>query len=64
MSPLGGEIELYGSSSCVGVLRSWLNAEGILTLPMFLLGDGSLITNVNVLLLLDGVGCCCLFLLL
>ena len=29
--------------SCVGDLRSLLNTEGILTLPMFLLSDGSLI---------------------
>ena len=41
--PLGGGIELCGSSSCVGGLRSLLNTEGILTLPMFLLSDGSLI---------------------
>ena len=40
---LGGGIELCGSSSCVGGLRSLLNTEGILTLPMFLLSDGSLI---------------------
>ena len=31
------------SSSCLGGLRSLLNTEGILTLPMFLLSDGSLI---------------------
>ena len=30
-APLGGGIELYGSSSCVGSLRSLLNTEGILT---------------------------------
>ena len=41
--PLGGGIELCGSSSCLGGLRSLLNTEGILTLPMFLLSDGSLI---------------------
>ena len=41
--PLGGGIELCGSSSCVGGFRSLLNTEGILTLPMFLLRDGSLI---------------------
>ena len=41
--PLGGEIELCGSYSCVGGLRILLNTEGILTLPMFLLSDGSLI---------------------
>ena len=40
---LGGEIELCGSSSCLGGLRSLLNTEGILTLPVFLLHDGSLI---------------------
>ena len=39
---LGG-IELCGISSCVGGLRSLLNTEGILTLPMFLLSDVSLI---------------------
>ena len=42
-APLGWGIELCGSSSCVGSLRSLLNTEGILTLPLFLLGDGSLI---------------------
>ena len=42
-APLGGGIELCGSSSCVGGLRSLLNTEGILTFPMFLLSDGSLI---------------------
>ena len=42
-SPLGQEIELCGISSCVGGLRSMLNTEGILTLPMFLLSDGFLI---------------------
>ena len=41
--PLGGGIELCGSSSCLGGLRSLLNMEGILTLPMFLLSNGSLI---------------------
>ena len=40
---LGGGIELCGSSSCLEGLRSLLNTEGILTLPMFLLSDGSLI---------------------
>ena len=40
---LGVGIELCGSSSCLGGLRSLLNTEGILTLPMFLLSDGSLI---------------------
>ena len=35
-------IELCKSCSCVGGLRSLLNTEGILTLPMFLLSDGSL----------------------
>ena len=42
-SPLGEGIELCGSSSCLGGLRCLLNAEGILTLPMFLLSGGSLI---------------------
>ena len=42
-APLGRGIELCGSSSCLGGLRSLLNTEGILTLPMFLLSDGSLI---------------------
>ena len=42
-APLGWGIELCGSSSCVWGLRSLLNTEGILTLPMFLLSDGSLI---------------------
>ena len=32
--PLGGGIELCGSSSCVGDLRSFLTTEEILTLPM------------------------------
>ena len=41
--PLGGMIELCGSSSCLEGLRSLLNTEGILTLPVFLLSDGSLI---------------------
>ena len=41
--PLGWEIELCGSCSCLGGLRSLLNTEGILTLPIFLLSDGSLI---------------------
>ena len=47
--PLGGEIELCRSSSCVGGLKSLLNTEGILdtegilTLPICLLSDGSLI---------------------
>ena len=39
--PLGMGIELCGSSSCLGGLRSLLNTEGILTLPRFLLIDGS-----------------------
>ena len=42
-APLGGEIELCGSSSCLEGLRNLLNTEGILTLPMFLFSDGSLI---------------------
>ena len=41
--PLGWGIEVCGSSSCLEGLRSLLNTEGILTLPMFLLSDGSLI---------------------
>ena len=40
---LGRGIEPCGSSSCLGGLRSLLNTEGILTLPLFLLSDGSLI---------------------
>ena len=39
----GWGIDLCGSSSCLGALRSLLNTEEILTLPMFLLSDGSLI---------------------
>ena len=42
-APWGGGIELCGSASCLEGLRSLLNTEGILTLPMFLLSDGSLI---------------------
>ena len=42
-APLGWGIELCGSSSCPGGLRNLLNTEGILTLSMFLLSDGSLI---------------------
>ena len=42
-APLGWGIELCGSSSCLEGLRSLLNTDGILTLPMFLLSDGSLI---------------------
>ena len=42
-TPLGREIELCRSSSCLGGYRSLLNTEGILTLPMFLLSEGSLI---------------------
>ena len=42
-APLGGGIEVCGRSSCQGGLRNLLNTEGILTLPMFLLSDGSLI---------------------
>ena len=38
---VGGE-NYVGSSSCMHGLRSLLNTEGILTLPMFLLSDGSL----------------------
>ena len=40
---IGWGIELCGSSSCLGDLRSLLNTEGILALSMFLLSDGSLI---------------------
>ena len=40
--PLGG-IELCHCSSCVWSLSSLLNTERIVTLPMFLLSDGSLI---------------------
>ena len=43
MPPLDGKMELLGCSSCVQGLRSLLNAEGILTWPMLLLSDGSLI---------------------
>ena len=43
LPPLGGGIELCGHSSCLGALRSLWNTEGILTLPMFLFSDGSLI---------------------
>ena len=46
-APLRWGIELCGISSCLGVLRSLLNTEGILTLPMFLLNDGSLIQMLN-----------------
>ena len=42
-APLGGGIELCGSSSYVGGLRSLLTTEGVLTFPMFLLSDRSLI---------------------
>ena len=42
-APLGWGIELCGRSSCVGGLGSLLNTEGILTLPLFLLSEGSLI---------------------
>ena len=41
--PLDGAIELCGSSNCLESLRCLLNTEAILTLPMFLLSDGSLI---------------------
>ena len=40
---LGWGIELYDCSSCLGGLRSLLDTEVILTLPMFLLSDESLI---------------------
>ena len=43
VAPLGWGIELYGGSNCLRGLRSLLNTEGILTLPMFLLSDESLI---------------------
>ena len=42
-APLGWATELCASSTCLGGLRSLLNTEGILTLPMFLLSDGSFI---------------------
>ena len=42
-APFGRGIELFGSSSCLAGLRSLLNTGGILTLPVFLLSDGSLI---------------------
>ena len=42
-APLGWGIELCGCSSCLEGLRSLLNTVWILTLPMFLLNDGSLI---------------------
>ena len=61
VSPLGVGIELCGSSSCLGGLRRLLNTEEIVTLPMFLLSDGY---KCEVLLLLNGVGCCSLCLLL
>ena len=41
-APLGGGIELCGCSSLSVRLRSLLNTEGILSLPMFLLSYGSL----------------------
>ena len=41
--PLRWGIELYGHSSCLGGERSLFHTEGILTLPMFLLSNGSLI---------------------
>ena len=59
----GGGIELCGCSSFVSGLRSLLNTEGILTLPMFLLSDGSLIQMWSASLF-DHIGCCCLCLLL
>ena len=42
-APLDWGIQLCGSSSCVWGFRSLLNTEGIMTLPMFLLSDISLI---------------------
>ena len=36
---MGGGIELCGSYSCMGGLRSLLNTEGIQTFPMFLLSN-------------------------
>ena len=42
-APLGWGIELCGSSSYVGVLRSLLNTVRVLILPVFLLSDRSLI---------------------
>ena len=40
--PWVGGIEICRHSSCLEGLKSLLNTEGILTLPMFLLSDGSL----------------------
>ena len=53
--PFCGGIELCGGSSCLGSLRSLLNTVGILTLPMFLLSDGSLLWMWSASLL-DSVG--------
>ena len=39
VAPLRWGIELCGRSSCVGGLRSLLNIEGILTLPMKFIGN-------------------------
>ena len=41
--PLWWVTELCGCSSCVWCLRSLLNIKGILTLPMFLLSDRSVV---------------------
>ena len=42
-APIGGGIELSGCSSYVRGFRYLLNTKEVLTLPMFLLTDGSLI---------------------
>ena len=60
---MGRGIELCGSSSCLGSLRSLLNTEGILTCQCFC-WVMDLWYKCEVLLLLDGVGCYCLCLLL
>ena len=41
--PLGWGMELCSCSGCVCGVKSLLNTEGIMTLPVFLLSDGSLI---------------------
>ena len=49
--PLGWGMELCRCSSCVWCLRSLLNLEGILTLSLFLLSDGSLMQMCSVSIL-------------
>ena len=56
-------MELCGCSSCVWWTRSLLNTKGILTLPMLLTSDGSLI-QCEVFFFLDVVWCCFLCLLM